>query len=476
MVSALHAQRAGDLMTAERHYRDALDLDPDNIDALHMLGVVYFSMRSLDRAEPYIRKALSLSPTSGTAVKNISHNLMMLREALAAPGAPAALGTSLRVVRESRIADVACNVREIHPPEPVLLSRLEFPPKAVVAPGATAFRFPAIQAFELEDAVADPEGQLPTNDEVVVFPDFVDFRRHQLPELRYNDYAISHSQETAQHRRHWPDPWTGELPEAIVMTSGYWQNWAHFLTELLPRILFADSHEPWRGAPLVVSAIGLANAHSLCRRLIPGDREIVRLAGSCRIKRAGYVSSVGWAPYEYIYDTKTAIPPFQQNDTAFSAYALDRVRDAAHRLVGVPLERRATRRVYIRRVSKVRRTLNAERVEAAFLERGFAAVSPETLSVEEQIRLFSDAQVIAGQAGAGLANMIFAPPGCRILAYTAFTPHANWTYWPTVANALGHRLHYLFGQAIGVPAHPAHPDCAIDIPRIDEAMERLLGE
>lgn len=505
-AAALKAQRAGDLDTAERLYRDALELDPDNVDALHMLGVVYFVRKSLDQAEDYIRRALSLCPASSPAVKNISHNLMMLKEAQAAvmmlteaKAAPNGMSPReaeappdvtmleeaeaasdapaprrpLRILRERWLADVVSNVQEVHPPEVVLLARLELPPVAVIAPGTTEFRFPAIRAFELENAIVHPEGHLPTNDEVVVFPDFVDFERHQVPELRYGDYVISASQEIAEHRV--PDPSIDELPEAIVMTSAYWQNWAHFLTEVLPKILLADAHGPWRDAPLVVSAAGLANAHALCASLISSERRIMRASCDVRIRRAGYISSAGWVPVDYIYDAHTCIPPFQQNDTAFSAYALDCVRQAANRLVGAVPGSQGTRRIYIKRNSRARQTVNAQQIEDQFSERGFVIVSPETQSVEEQIRLFSDAQIIAGQAGAGLANMVFAPPGCRVLTYSAFTPHANWNYWATIANALGHRLHYLYGEQVGTSIYPQHPDCLVDVSKIDAAIERLLG-
>jgi hypothetical protein len=475
MVSALAAQRAGDLETAERLYRSALALDPDNIDALHMLGVVFFSRKSFDKAEPYLRKALSLCPASSPALKPISHNLQMLKEARSAPGAPQPSGASLRIVRECGLAEAASAMHQIHPPQHVLLSGLDYLPDIASPPVGPAFLFPAIRAFELENAVVDAESQLPTNDRAVVFPDFVDFSRHLLPELRYRDYVLSDTREFVLHRKHWPDPGIGELPAAIVMTSGYWQNWAHFLTEVLPKILIADAHEPWDRLPVIASAMSLGNAHELCRKLIAPEREVVRACGSLNVHRAGYVSSVGWVPFEYLYDATVAAPPYRQSDTAFSPYALGLVRHAAHRLIDADPDCRGARRLYLKRNSRVRQTINAERVEAGFSRWGFTVISPETLTVEEQIRLFSDAEVIAGQAGAAIANMIFSPPGCRVLVYTAYSQHGNFGYWPNIAHALGHRLHYLFGEQVGVPMHPVHPDCVIDISKIDAALEQLLA-
>ena len=42
MDAALAAQQRGALRDAERLYRDALAIDPDQLDALHMIGVICF--------------------------------------------------------------------------------------------------------------------------------------------------------------------------------------------------------------------------------------------------------------------------------------------------------------------------------------------------------------------------------------------------------------------------------------------------
>jgi hypothetical protein len=48
---------------------------------------------------------------------------------------------------------------------------------------------------------------------------------------------------------------------------------------------------------------------------------------------------------------------------------------------------------------------------------GYETVRAETLSLHHQIGLFSTAGVIAGLHGAGLANMVWAQPGCRIVEF-----------------------------------------------------------
>ena len=76
MQVALAAQMAGNLDEAQRLYRGALEISPDNVDALHMLGVVHFSKGELELAEALIVAAEALS--KGT-IPAISYNLSLVR-------------------------------------------------------------------------------------------------------------------------------------------------------------------------------------------------------------------------------------------------------------------------------------------------------------------------------------------------------------------------------------------------------------
>lgn len=76
------------------------------------------------------------------------------------------------------------------------------------------------------------------------------------------------------------------------------------------------------------------------------------------------------------------------------------------------------RRIFISRQkfdTPKRRIANIEVIEPLLRTYGFEPVMLEDLSVVEQIRLFAQAEAVIGVHGAGLANMIFSPPDCRML-------------------------------------------------------------
>jgi hypothetical protein len=466
MLAALDAQRRNDLLSAKRLYQEVLELEPANIDALHMLGVVHFTRGELDPAERLIRHALALAPTPN---RDINHNLVMLKEARASStDTPEAM---LRIVRESQVAELATEVQLIAPAQTLVLPPIDVPQPAG-STSALPATFPQIIAFDLEHAVVDAESEFPTNDQIAVFPDLLDFTRHLPTEFRYRNLEAGPPFESVAHFRQPDNRGLSSLPSAVVLTSSHWSNWAHFLTEQLPKVLLADDFDPWRNRPFLVSAVGLGNAHHLCRRLVSPQRTILQANGRIRVSRAGYISTVGYCPFEYKPVTGRATPPIRATDAIFSPHALDRVRRRAHEIVSGPGEP-ALQRLYLRRNAAMRRIVNADEVDARFVRHGFTIVAPEGLPVEEQIRLMRSSGMIAGQSGAALANMIFMPPGGRVLALAAYSVHNNFHYFANMAQALGHRLDYLFCEPRGNPHHPAHADLEVDVARLDEILESL---
>jgi protein O-GlcNAc transferase len=70
---ACHQQ--GQLLEAERHYDAALKSQPDNFEALHMLGVIALQTGRLERGVKIIRGAVALNENSAIAFNNLAKGL-----------------------------------------------------------------------------------------------------------------------------------------------------------------------------------------------------------------------------------------------------------------------------------------------------------------------------------------------------------------------------------------------------------------
>lgn len=110
---------------------------------------------------------------------------------------------------------------------------------------------------------------------------------------------------------------------------------------------------------------------------------------------------------------------------------------------------KAERRLYIsRRNAPNRRVLNEEQIQEVLTRYGFETVECETLTLREQISLFSTASAVVAAHGAGLTNIWFAPEGARVLDILE-PSHRGWqyVYW-SLCNAVNHEYWYFWGESV----------------------------
>lgn len=71
-------------------------------------------------------------------------------------------------------------------------------------------------------------------------------------------------------------------------------------------------------------------------------------------------------------------------------------------------------RIYLSRsklLKRKRKVINEVAIEREFVNYGFIVVHPQELSFQEQLTLYSQADILAGMEGSGLHNCVFMPPG-----------------------------------------------------------------
>ena len=139
--------------------------------------------------------------------------------------------------------------------------------------------------------------------------------------------------------------------------------------------------------------------------------------------------------------------------------------------------RQATRLLFLsRRDIGRRRVLNESALIEAAAPLGFERVVPGELSVAQQIAAFSSARVIVAAHGAGLTNMIFAPPGAVIVELTSSAiEHMN----------LFRKLSHCTGQtvitvrsadyAVPVPEVNVNSDYRVDAQQVRRAIDEALA-
>jgi len=69
--SALDCLQSGDIQQAEHIFRDVLKVQPNNVTALHFIGVIHYQRKEYDHSIRYIQKALRFGPEYADAQNNL---------------------------------------------------------------------------------------------------------------------------------------------------------------------------------------------------------------------------------------------------------------------------------------------------------------------------------------------------------------------------------------------------------------------
>jgi Glycosyltransferase 61 len=243
-------------------------------------------------------------------------------------------------------------------------------------------------------------------------------------------------------------------------------NYAHWLTEVLPRInLFCRANNDPR-VQLIVDAGLHPNIESSLSAVSGNLHPIVRLEDgeSAEVERLFVVSPTGYIPFE-----RRLGPVDGHLHGTFSPHAFACLRE---RLAGVlnPSVKPLPTKFFLQRKSGMRKILNEHEVESALVQRGFTVVEPEQLTFSEQYHLFSRAEIVAGATGAAFANLIFCRPHTKLVICLADHPHMIYGYWQAMAAAVGCQVTYVSCAIQGSSLMGIHSDFSVNIPDLVEAV------
>ena len=264
------------------------------------------------------------------------------------------------------------------------------------------------------------------------------------------------------------------LAMAVSMIGQCSGNYAHWLTETLPKLAVLDACGECSDLPLLVDDGLHPNIYASLDLINRNHREVVKvkrwepvvLSKLVTISNPGYERYVPHGLY-----SKEA--PAYVN--TFSRTALWMLRDVAiNDLEGTP--RFGAKRIYLARSQKsgnIRQLENLIAIESAITAKGIRLIAPDSMSFEEQVAACADAEIIVAPIGASLANMIFAPPGCKVIVLAPYYEEASYFYYSNLAGVLGHELHYVLGPQMNARQHPICRNYCIDVGILIATLEKV---
>jgi len=255
--------------------------------------------------------------------------------------------------------------------------------------------------------------------------------------------------------------------DAPCILLGSDANYAHWVLRNLLKLSLLEQADLPAGLPYLVGD-----------NLRPWHRAYLELLGipEARLLRV--------PPEEVVVCTTLHVPTQLRNhprmgeaiDWLRAKVAAHRVKVAAHGAAAPDAE--GALLYASRREQSNRRLLNEAEVEALLAQKGFRIIVPGEMRVPEQIAAFSRARVVVAPHGAGLANMVFAPPGATLVEITSRAIQ-HMDEFRMAAQAGGQQVQCVVSEDLG-PARSGggpemHRDYRVDLAALRATLDQVLG-
>jgi hypothetical protein len=185
---------------------------------------------------------------------------------------------------------------------------------------------------------------------------------------------------------------------ALLLAIHDYNNYMHWWMELAPRIYPLWLHEPDLLKALAV--VVPTDLSSWCKDTL------ITLYG---IEASAFVTYD--AGSEVLQCASAIIPSMMHTNFNFHPEAEGFYRYVIEKCRGRPVRVGRSGRLFLtrRHSAKGRILANIMEVEALAASLGFELIAPETLSWQDQVSLFANARIVAGEHGAAMKNLLFAP-------------------------------------------------------------------
>ncbi len=261
-----------------------------------------------------------------------------------------------------------------------------------------------------------------------------------------------------------PTKWALEIPEAASFTDTASANFAHWLTEILPKIVLFCSQPQFKDVPLILND-GLPASILESARVAAGpERRLYLLSSrySVKVGRLHLTSSVGYAP--------AGSRGKRGNNFVeghFNGHALRQMRHVMHTAAAdFP---HCGERLYLRRQSSMRSLLNNDEIEKILEEQGFTSIDTGQMSFLEQVAAMAGARWIVAPGGAALANLMFCKPDTNVVVLAAAKRENAYFYWDNMARPFDVKVSFVLGAS---KDHDIHADYQINPADLLDALSQ----
>jgi capsular polysaccharide biosynthesis protein len=235
--------------------------------------------------------------------------------------------------------------------------------------------------------------------------------------------SIRGSQHPLYLRARLPHPHVVPGSLGVLTTRGS-DNYYHFLTDVLPRL---D----------LMARAGVSVDRFVVNRTMPFQSEMLNVLG------IGEDRCIQSADHPHVQADELVVSSLPDAQLCNPAWVAPWLREKFRQAEVQPPHRR----LYLSRGTKkhTRRVENEAELLAALEPYGFVSIDPGALPVAEQIKVFSESEIVIGAHGAALTNIVFCPAGASVIEL--FSPdYVNVCFWTLACTLPGLRYRYVVGN------------------------------
>lgn len=260
--------------------------------------------------------------------------------------------------------------------------------------------------------------------------------------------------------------------KVISLVGAVDNSWSHFIVQYLPKLVILKDYYFDKNITVAISLNIDKNCRELVEFIIPKTWKIFEIDENILLeaKELIYVDNTSW-----ITDHSNTLI---LGDIMIYEIALKILKEVITKYkesksLNIIVSKKK-KYIYLRRVSNVRTLLNYKEVDKLLERYNFEIIYPHLYSLEEKIKIFSEAEIIIGPLSSGFVNIIFCNKDTKVICF--LNKNRVWdTYISTIAEYFGmNNCKYLLSNYTQNTEDP-HSSYTVDIKILENEIKNNLN-
>lgn len=318
--------------------------------------------------------------------------------------------------------------------------------------------FPATYIAELKDALVYGGTNLIFLDNEVIYHDLYDFQKDSTSEELHGRHVINAIDMKISLLQ------DGGVPAKILECAASFVdacaiNYAHWLTEVLPRIaLFCDVKQ-YEMVPIIINADLHPNILESLALIVGPNRKVFALpvGSSIKVENLIQVSVTGYVPFGRRINSMA-----EHSHGLFNPLALKNLQDKFKNILNVSNNNPSSNLIYLERISDARRLKNDSSIKKILFDKNYLCVNTLNLNFKEQLIIFNNVDQVISSTGAALCNAIFCKKNTKVIVLMGKHEEMIYRYWVNMLDPLGINVEYILGDPVNNSEKSIHRDFLIN--------------